>query len=179
MSLCCLVCSKKCWQPTKISVQFKARLSLVPQMQRWRKDCESQKGNGLVIAKWLKTTFCFPGSRKKLCLPMQVSSSLLLILLQRTTWGLELLEMSARVPGSSNRSSSWGKTIPSRNVQNFITHSAHALWKRRSSDIVGDGLYCHRGGWTQAALGHCKAKHWRCWTGQLYKLSNNFLNTAE
>lgn len=138
------MCSKKCWQPTKITIKSKARLSLGLQMQRWGKDYESQEGDVGVTVKWLKITSSSPGRREKLPLPVQVSSRLLLnssIVPVRTRTSLDIGERAlflqlVLISGKKHAKQECPKLIP---------HSAHALWKGRSCSVEGNGLYSQRG----------------------------------
>lgn len=142
-SLGCLVCSKKCWQPTKITIKSKARLSFVLQLQSWRKDYETQKGDEGVIVKWLKMTSCFPGRREKLPLPLQFqaaccSPSSIVPLSARTSLDIgdrAFLHQLVLVLGKNRAKQECPKLLP---------HSAPALWKRRSCGVEGHGPCSHR-----------------------------------
>lgn len=116
-------------------------------------------------------------SSKILLLPVEVSSSLLLILLSMYQWRAAVswdavertwLLQPFFVLGKTRTKQGHPKLL---HIFSLHTPKEKVLWwsSWRSSS-------CHRGGWIQAAWGHWKAKHWRWWAGHLCRLSNTFMN---
>lgn len=110
-------------------------------------------------------------SSKILLLPVEVSSSLLLILLSMYQWraavSWDALERTWLlqpffVLGKTRTKQGHPKLL---HIFSLHTPKEKVLWwsSWRSSS-------CHRGGWIQAAWGHWKAKHWRWWAGHLCRL---------
>lgn len=171
-SLCYFVCSKKCWQPTKISIKSKSRLSLVIQLQRWEKDYKSQQGDVGVIVKWLKLLLAFQGAERNSLSQCRFqeaccSSSFIVPLRAGTSLDIWLEGLAPPTDPYLREKSCWKRMSNTHPTFSLCTLKEKVLWCGRQCSVQSQRRWLHL----------TIVKPWRA--GHLYKLSKHFLNAAE